>query len=396
MSSDWGFSDLSIDVAFPGMGADTMNELLSRLSALKSGGKRAVGCFPLYPPLELLHSFGLAPITLWGMGPKAGGLREGDRHLQNFTCGVARCLVDFVLGDASELLDAILMYNACDTLRNLPEIIEKGLHDKGIMKRIIRFHVPAIPAERSGAQSYLDHRIAGLVRDLETFTGNSFSASNFIASIGLYRKQRELSRGLEDAAREGRISFHSCSAVLMMAHHMAVEDHIDILEKELSSLPQKRPCDGPAIPIMISGIRIPRQSLVKTMEASGLKIVANDVANLGRSYWYSPEITDDPVRYYRDFYFNHYPCTTMLPAGDRRVDFINNMVHERGVKGVIFMGEKFCEYEYFEMPYIENVLKSADIKTLCLEFGVEDAENPGTIDNRILAFAEMLAMQKDI
>lgn len=354
-----------------------------------------IGCFPLYPPLELLHSFGLTPITLWGMRPPVGGLPESDRHVQNFTCGVARCMLDFVLGGASGLLDALVMYNACDTLRNLPEIIERGLKEKGIIIPVFRMHVPAIASGGAGAGPYLDRRIGNLIQDLENHTGRSFSGPDFIASVGLYRTQRELSLRLEKLARDGKISFVSCSGILQRAHHMPVEDHIDLLEKKIAAPEEEQPIARPAIPVMISGIQVPGQSVLEAMEESGLRIVANDVATLRRSYGYSPEITDDPIGYYRDFYFNHYPCTTMLPEGDRRADLIGSVVRDYGIRGVVFLGEKFCEYEYFEMPYIEHVLQGAGIRSLRLEFGAEDSESPGAVNNRIMAFAEMLTMQMD-
>ena len=46
-----------------------MNLIEQILADLKSQGHRVVGCFPLYPPLELVHSMGLTPVILWGLKP---------------------------------------------------------------------------------------------------------------------------------------------------------------------------------------------------------------------------------------------------------------------------------------------------------------------------------------
>lgn len=373
-----------------------MKELMNTLAALKSRGRRVIGCFPLYPPLELLHSFGLTPVTLWGIKPEAGGLLLSDRHLQNFTCGVARCMTEVSLGAAADCFEAFFMYNACDTLRNLPEIVDRGLRDKGLSKPVFRLHVPVIAPDRPGARPYLEERIARLVRDLAAYTGRPFSPEAFVRSAALYRKQRELSVRIEACAAAGRLSFHRCAALLQRAHHLPVEEHVELLERELAGAADAGGEDRAAVPVMISGIQIGDMGIVKTMEESGLRIAANDVATLRRSYGYSPEVTGDPAAYYADFYFNHYPCTTLLSRGDRRIELFMKTLGDSGVRGVIFLGEKFCEYEYFEMPYVEDLLKARGIQALRLEIGVEDSGDPGAVRNRLTAFAEMLTVQAGV
>lgn len=370
-----------------------MDNILNVCSSLKRQGKDVLGCFPLYLPVELFHSFGLTPVTLWGMKPGNVNLTVSDRHLQNFTCGIARCLAECVLGNGSDCIDALFMYNACDTLRNLPEIIEKGLNDKGMKKQIFRLHIPAVSSDRSGVKQYLEHRIKDLVKRLEEYTGRTFSPGDFGNSVELYRKQRALSRDLETLAENGKVPFRQIHDILVQAHYMPVEDHLVLLEKNIPIIREQCVVDTGSIPVMISGIQVPRGTVIEMMEEAGLSIVANDVATLRRSYEYSPDISSDPVQYYQDFYFNHYPCTTMLSEGDRRLEVIRQTVHEKKVRGVIFLMEKFCEYEYFEIPHIDSVLKDEGIRTLCLEFGIEDSADAGTIKNRIAAFAEMLSMQ---
>jgi len=44
------------------------------------------------------------------------------------------------------------------------------------------------------------------------------------------------------------------------------------------------------------------------------------------------------------------------------------MARQNNVKGCIFIGEKFCEYEYFEFPLMEKALQETGVKTMVLEF----------------------------
>jgi benzoyl-CoA reductase/2-hydroxyglutaryl-CoA dehydratase subunit BcrC/BadD/HgdB len=367
-----------------------MYELKHSLLTLKQQGMRVIGCFPLYAPLELLHSFGLTPVVLWGLRSEVKDLSRSDRHLQNYTCQVARCLVEFVLENNRSVFDALFMYNACDTLRNLPEIIEAGLAENGESLRVFRLHVPAVPHDRTGAQSYLKDRIHNLIAELEEFTHRSFSPQDFAASVDLYSRQRELCREVEELCAQGRTTFASCAGLLESAHFMRVEEHITLLEREILKA-RKMPLDVlPHKKVMVSGIQAPPVELIEAMEAKGLRTVANDIATLARSYGYCPKPMADPCEYYHDFYFNHYPCTTMLPAGDRRIDLIRERIHESGAQGFIFFGEKFCEYEYFEIPFLKDMLRSIGVDVLSLELGADDLLNLMPLKTRIEAFAEML------
>jgi benzoyl-CoA reductase/2-hydroxyglutaryl-CoA dehydratase subunit BcrC/BadD/HgdB len=363
---------------------------LDSLNDLNTKGHRVIGCFPLYPPLELFHSFGLKPVVLWGLGGDLGGFPKSDRHLQPYTCQVARSLMEFVLGNAPGPMDALFMYNACDTLRNLPEIIAVALRGQGTHLPLFRLHVPALPMGQAGASGYLRARIRALVEELEGFTGRPFSDQSFADSIGLYRRQRSLCIEVEELAGAGSLPFSRCMDLLMASNRIPVEDHIPLLEAMINEAGSSTAGDDGKPGVLISGILPPPTPLAAAMEASGLRIVANDIAALRRFYGHTPVGKADPEIYYENFYLNHHPCTTILPSADQRVEMLKRTVKEKQVKGFIFIGEKFCEYEYFEFPHIEGMLKAMDVKTLFLEMSVEGVQNLDGYRTRIEAFAETL------
>jgi benzoyl-CoA reductase/2-hydroxyglutaryl-CoA dehydratase subunit BcrC/BadD/HgdB len=129
------------------------------------------------------------------------------------------------------------------------------------------------------------------------------------------------------------------------------------------------------------------------MENAGLRVAANDIAAFRRFHGHTPAGTLDPGSYYEDFYANHHPCTTILFSADRRIKTLTNAVRENGVKGVIFFGEKFCEYEYFEFPYLDALLKDMGVRTLFLEMSAEGVQSLDAYRTRIEAFAETLAAE---
>jgi len=143
--------------------------------------------------------------------------------------------------------------------------------------------------------------------------------------------------------------------------------------------------------VVVSGILPPPPSVCGIIEKSGFTVAGNDIASLYRSYCHHPEVTGDAGDFYIDFYQNHFPCTTLLSTSDRRAEAIMNLIRERNARGFMFIGEKFCEYEYFELPFIDKMMRHEGIKTLHLEFSIDDSENIEGFGTRIESFAEVMS-----
>ncbi len=367
-----------------------MSQLATAIEEMQKAGKKVVGCFPLYPPVELLHSLGLTPLILWDLKQEIENTAESDKHLQIYTCSVARCLTQFLLEGHTSRFDALLMYNACDTLRNLPEILTKGMRDLGYDIPFFKLHVPAVPAHQTNFSTYLKHRVWERIRDLEKYFDVHFSGEQFKRSVLLYNELRSLCRQVESLAVEGKLAFSEFDRLCSTGYHLTVETQIEQLQLLINRYKAEDRIDMGNGSVILSGILSPPVSIANAIEEAGLRIVGNDIATLSRSYGYIPWPTDDPAAYYADFYQNHIPCTTILPSSDQRIEMFIELVNKKKARGVIFIGEKYCEYEYFEFPYFERCLKENGIRVLQLECAIDDKENIGAIKTRIEAFAELL------
>jgi benzoyl-CoA reductase/2-hydroxyglutaryl-CoA dehydratase subunit BcrC/BadD/HgdB len=443
-----------------------VNSIINKINRIKDSGEKVIGCFPLYPPLELFHSMDIIPVVLWGIDDVLAGVSESDKHLQNYVCSVARHLTEFVLTDGGRLLDGLFMYNACDTLRNLPEILECGLGEKDIKVPLFNIHIPAMytgqtdssgtsPAGAGGSfpkrdiprlaesiqppagdegflqrDKYLQDEITGLVSKLEQEYGVAYSEKRFRESADLYREMRSLSLELDALVSSGMIGFGDFSRIIHEGYVVPVDVQIESLKSWIKncggappagaegSFPKRDiprlaesiqpPAEaggflqrgnspaGKKIPedehrVVVSGILPPPPSVCDIIEKSGFTVAGNDIASLYRSYCNHPEITGDAGKFYIDFYQNHFPCTTLLSTSDRRAEAIMNLIRKRNARGFIFIGEKFCEYEYFEIPFIDKMLRNEGINTLLLEFSIDDNENIEGFGTRIESFAEVMS-----
>ncbi len=365
------------------------------LIRLLESGRKVIGCFPLYPPLELFDAMGLAPVVLWRFPEPMPETPASDSHLQNYACSVARRLTDFILSDAGGAIDGVFMYNACDTLRNLPEILEHGTRAAGRPLPVHRVHMPMVGCGQEqdvDTAGFIADEFAGLIQALETTYGVVFSAERFEKSIRRFETIRDLCRQLDMAAAQGRIPFADFVRVVHRTWWMSAAAQVDFLTgvlaetREVSPEPVTRKITGR---VLLSGILPPPVPVIEAIEGAGLAIAGNDIATLYRAYAKMPAPAADPGRYYHQFYREHFPCPTLLYTADERFDTLLDLIRRRGASGVIFAGEKFCEYEYFEYPYLENRLKAEGIHTLRLEIAMADA-SISALRTRIEAFAEMV------
>ncbi len=367
---------------------------LNQNDQMETGADLLVGCAPLYPPLELFHSLGITPQVLWGFKDSLSDLDHSDRHLQNYACSVARCLTQYVLSESGNNLNGLFMYNACDTLRNLPEILKWGLAEAGRTLPVFGIHIPMGSSDRDQNSIYLKNEIAALIRELEDAFAVSFSAERFKKSTQIYGEMRNLFAQMDLLVAAGKVRFDEYAQLARQGCLLPVEQLIDRLKFRIQDFDSitldDRDLNTNPGGVILSGILPPPPEISRAIEDANLRIVGNDIALLSRSISRMPDPTVNPEEYYRIFYQHHYPCPTLLHTADSRIEPLMKLVRTRKARGVIFIAEKFCEYEYFEMPYFEKRLREQGLHSLFLEISVDDSEHIDAFKTRIEAFSELV------
>jgi benzoyl-CoA reductase/2-hydroxyglutaryl-CoA dehydratase subunit BcrC/BadD/HgdB len=369
------------------------SEIISKLRVLKQTGKPIIACFPLYPPLELLHAMGLAPIVLWGLKGLYHQTPESDKHLQPYVCSVARHLTEFLLTEGGDMIDGIWMYNACDTLRNLPEIFVREFSASGRKLPVIRMHIPMTPRQQTDSITYFENELRSVISLIQTHFGVLLSTDAFKSSLAIYNRLKTLALEAEQRVATKHLRILDFSRVMQEGWLSPVENHLAALESLMDTCkdqPGNARKNGGKTGVIISGILPPPESIISAIESSGLVVVGNDIASLRRSYGDIYDAPADPIGYYHQLYSDHYPCPTLLYRGDCRFEKLMKQIDQTDARGVVFVGEKFCEYEYFEYPYLEKRLRERGIYSLMIEIAMEDEFHTSAHLARIEAFAEMV------
>jgi benzoyl-CoA reductase/2-hydroxyglutaryl-CoA dehydratase subunit BcrC/BadD/HgdB len=372
------------------------SDILEKLYSNKRNGKPVIGCFPLYPPLELLHAMGLAPIVLWGLKGLFHQTPESDKHVQPYVCSVARHLTEFLLTEGRDVVDGIWMYNACDTLRNLPEIFVREFSASGRKIPVFRMHIPMTPRQQTDSISYFENELRSVISSIQTHFGVLLSTDAFKSSLAVYNRMKTLALEAEQRVAAGHLRFLDFSRVMQEGWLSPVENHLAALESLMDTCkdrPGNARNNGGKTGVIISGILPPPESIINAIESYGLAVAGNDIASLRRSYGDIYDAPADPIGYYHQLYSDHYPCPTLLYRGDCRFEKLMKQIDQSDARGVIFVGEKFCECEYFEYPYLEKNLKEKGIPSIMIEVSIEDQSHTSSHAARIESFAEMIRQQ---
>jgi benzoyl-CoA reductase/2-hydroxyglutaryl-CoA dehydratase subunit BcrC/BadD/HgdB len=243
------------------------------------------------------------------------------------------------------------------------------------------------PRDQTDSDGYLDGEIQGLIDHLEGAFKVRFTEEAFADSVALYRQTRDLCIRLEQAVAAGSVGFDRFARTVQAGALLPVEEHIQALTDCLDAQSDSPPDGGR---LFLSGIRAPHASVSELFHRAGLRIVGNDIATLWRSYGTTPEEFDSVQDYYRRFYSGHAPCTTLLYTADKRTTTLLGRLQDTGARGFVFLGEKFCEYEYFEIPGLARLLQEKGYGMLQLEFALEDERASENLKTRIEAFAETI------
>ena len=105
---------------------DLINELRSAalnpkktvVDSIKTTGKDAIGCFPLYIPEEIIYAAGYLPVGMWG-GPVE--LKLANKYLQGFCCSIMRSNIEYGMNGTYSMLKGIVLSTFCDTLKCICE-----------------------------------------------------------------------------------------------------------------------------------------------------------------------------------------------------------------------------------------------------------------------------------
>src|SRR3990167_7308249 len=150
----------------------------------KQPGRKAIGCFPIYCPVELIHASGALPVGVIGGGNQIE-IAHADSRFQSFVCSIVKSTLELGLTKRLEFLDGMLFHSICDPARNLASVFIRNF--PGMFVEYI--HFPQNMVSPLGRQ-YLETEYRRLLTSLEERAGRTVTPADLNRSISLYNRIR--------------------------------------------------------------------------------------------------------------------------------------------------------------------------------------------------------------
>jgi benzoyl-CoA reductase subunit C len=347
---------LALDVRFPAVHA--WKE--------RTGGK-AVGCFPVYTPQELIAAAGALPVTLYG-GRGQIDIDHADSRIQSFVCSIARSTLELGMAGHLQWLDGFVASSICDVARNLSGVWKHNF-TQGFT---FYMHFPQ-NVDSDAARTYYRGELQRLCDCLAEKTGVPVTADSLRDAIKLFNCHRTLLNelGARRAARPEKWPSSEMYAIAAAGNVMSREEHTALLERALLLGETRTRPQRDAVRVVLRGAfcEQPPLELLEVLEDAGCAVVDDDLQVGGRFFLGHVAETGDPLDALVEAYLHGTVLTPVNNPGKRsRNDDLLERCKKKGIQGVIFASPKFCEPALYDAVLLRRAAERAGLPTLEFEY----------------------------
>jgi bzd-type benzoyl-CoA reductase N subunit len=365
-----------------------------RARELKGSGRRVIGYLSALTPVEILTAAGVVPLRLKGNVSEA--ITKADAHMETIICPFVRNVFDAALKGRFAFLDGMVLPHQCDSMERTADVWSYNL-DLPYWHFLNLPHVTDAPS-----MEFAGEILRIFVGTLERFTGQKITDDDLSRAIEAHNVNRRAMRALY-ALRKAEVPLISGSEmmkVIVAAMSLPVEESTALIESVTNEVKQRKAgeADGTRVRIMLVGDQIDDAAICDAIEATGARLVMDDLSMGSKMYWEDVDLTQDPIQGIAERYLKKLKLpTTFVDAGDSyqagldaRFGHMVRHIKEFKVDGVILFVYKYCDPYGFEVPAIKSYIESAGTPVLYLE-DEYSLSSLGRVKTRIEAFLEMIA-----
>jgi len=352
--------------------------------AMEETGKKAIGCFPIYTPEELVYAAGMLPVGMWG-GQAKGQL--ADRYLQGFCCSLMRANTEQVLMGKYDFLSGVIMTTFCDTLKCVVENWKTSSPQLNIIPMVY-------PQNRkiTTGKEFLRDEFLRVKEELEKITRIRISDRALEESVDIYDDYRKTMQEFVELAPfyPTLISPKSRHLIIKAAYFMDKKIYTDKI-KELIVLLKRLPQEKTRKKrIILTGLIGEPNGLLEILAENEMIVVADDLAQESRQFrTIAPREGDALARMVERISLQD-GCAFLFDEAKSRGQMLIDMKNRYQADGVIICQLKFCDPEEFDYPIIKKELEAAEIPSLYIEIE-QQMDSVEQLRTRVQSFSEILA-----
>lgn len=342
------------------------SEVLARARAQREG-LGAVGVFPVYAPVEVIHAAGLMPVGVFGAGNKLE-ITHADSRFQSFICSIAKSTLElFQRGEMKDYVGAVFS-SICDVARNLASVVKRCAP----AMYIEYLHLPQNMGSAASA-SYTRTEFDRFRSNLSSHLGREIPIQAIARSLELYNRIRRLINDLyeERRKRPGAISAADLRVVVQAGTRMMPEDFEPMLRSLVEAVRAREVHARDSVKVVIEGAfcEQPPLELLDAIEAAGCQVQDDDMVIGWRLFPEAVEGNGDPLGALAEAYLHRSVYTSVRHDGSRpRTEGLALRIREARAEAVLFTPAKFCEPALLDYVLFRERLDKAGVPHLKLEF----------------------------
>jgi len=356
----------------------------------KKAGRKAIGCYCLYSPVELIVAADAIPLPL--CGTKNDPVSAAEEVLPRNLCPLIKSSYGFAALNTCPFFrfsDMIVADTTCDGKKKMFEL----------MQQYKKVHVLQLPQNQNLTTSLAPWlaEVHTMKSEIEALTGITITTERINNAIDLLNRERDAKKAVMDLARikPSPIKGSELINILFKVGFLAdKEKGIALMNTMVDHYTAKAergesPYTNKTPRVLISGVPmgIGSDKVARILEESGASVVGFENCT-GYKQVFTVAKTDDPMDVLARQYLS-IPCSVMSP-NQGRLDLLDDMIKNFNVDGVIDLTWQACHTYNVESFSVEKWLKdSHQLPMLHLETDYSDSDTE-QLRVRIQAFLEML------
>ncbi len=347
----------------------------------------------LFPdvPEEMIHAFGVLPVSISGTGKD---IKQAHGYLPSFTCAFNVGPFESALEGKLDAMDGLVIPYACDSMRAFSQVWEATFPH-------FFSHTLWLPKKKSGIDPkvFFKQELFRMKDALTRFIGRGISDQQIRESIKTYNHNRGLLRNLNQYRLEYPTSLSNADfmTIARASTAMPKNEHSERLEELLDALKnihvKTGSLDAESSRIFLFGTVCEHREIYRCIDRAKMAVVDDNLYNGTRYYGHDVEEDGDPIDNLVDRHFRRDPMSCYQYSIEDWRQFIRERIVQNHVEGVVYLVPKYCEVLQFDYPMVKAVLEESDIPIILVETDYASS-SIAQIEIRIEAFAEMLRGQK--
>jgi len=364
-----------------------------RVRELKGEGRKVLGYFCCYLPLEILTAAHIIPYRI--MGSIKEPTTVADTYLDPALCPFIKSSFDIAMKGEFDFIDGWMTPDSCDNLRIIYNIWRHNLPSFSYQLR-----VPNLFDE--SCTRFFKEELALLKEELERFAQTEITDEKLRQAIGLHNEQRALLRQLYHLRKPEPplLAGSEVVEVLRAVMSLPVEEANQMLQDIIDEAKERKDSPKGGIRLLVHGPEIDDPALFRLIEELGANVVVDDSCIGTRYFWHDVEKTTDPMDGLATRYLSKIYCPrTIRGKGEGRASYqedleerfghIGSMARDFSARGAILYIMRQCDLHQYDVPELRDYLAKEELPVLHLESDYTMGAI-GALRTRIEAFLEMI------